>query len=298
MRLEKNELLVLRAIIEQGGFNRAAEHLHVSQSAISQSLANLEAKLDMVLVQRGKKPKLTEGGKRLFDLACETLRAEDLALRDLDHIRQGRPSVLSLALNSTFNRYYAPTLLSQFVKQRPNSRLQVQELPSRSIIYAVLSGDNELGMGPFQKHMHAFDTIPLFEDTRYLVISPSHPLAKEVLSGDESASRQIPLIASYLDDPDQRPAMERIRDQFAPPWQISSLSLRLELIAQGMGVGYINGKTLREEPLCKDLKVIEGLPYASIERSVGLYYQKGRLLSEAAKTYIELCQQHWQGLKP
>lgn len=126
------------------------------------------------------------------------------------------------------------------------------------------------------------------------MVSPRHPLAERVLSGDESATRQIPLIAAYLDELDQRPAMERIRDQFAAPWQISSLRLRLELIASGLGVGYINGKTLREEPLCASLQVIDVLPYASIERTVGIYYQKGRLLSPAAKAYIEICRDHWQ----
>ena len=47
-------------MIEEGGFKRAADSLHISQSAVSQAVAGLEAKLDTPLVQRGKELKLTE----------------------------------------------------------------------------------------------------------------------------------------------------------------------------------------------------------------------------------------------
>ena len=45
MRLENSELRAFRAVIEEGGFKRAAAALHISQSAVSQAVAGLEAKL-------------------------------------------------------------------------------------------------------------------------------------------------------------------------------------------------------------------------------------------------------------
>ena len=46
MRIENNELRIFQAVIEANGFNKAAERLHISQSAVSQSISNLESKLD------------------------------------------------------------------------------------------------------------------------------------------------------------------------------------------------------------------------------------------------------------
>ena len=63
MRLENSELRAFRAVIEEGGFKRAADARHISQSAVSQAVAGLESKLGMTLVQRGKELLLTDVGK-------------------------------------------------------------------------------------------------------------------------------------------------------------------------------------------------------------------------------------------
>ena len=76
MRLENSELRAFRAVIEEGGFKRAAESLHISQSAVSQAVAGLEFKLEAPLVQRGKELRLTDVGKRLFEHAVDVLRDE------------------------------------------------------------------------------------------------------------------------------------------------------------------------------------------------------------------------------
>ncbi len=47
MRFENSELRAFRAVIEEGGFRRAAEALHISQSAVSQAVAGLESKLGL-----------------------------------------------------------------------------------------------------------------------------------------------------------------------------------------------------------------------------------------------------------
>ena len=65
MQIERNEIRVFAAVVEEGGFSRAAERLHVSQSAVSQAVANLEHKLDTRLLLRRGQPRLTEAGKPL-----------------------------------------------------------------------------------------------------------------------------------------------------------------------------------------------------------------------------------------
>jgi DNA-binding transcriptional LysR family regulator len=67
MRIENNELRIFQAVIEANGFNKAAERLHISQSAVSQSISNLESKLDLPLIKRGKSLALTRAGKRLLE---------------------------------------------------------------------------------------------------------------------------------------------------------------------------------------------------------------------------------------
>jgi DNA-binding transcriptional LysR family regulator len=186
MRLENSELRAFRAVIEEGGFKRAADSLHISQSAVSQAVAGLESKLEVTLLNRGKELVLTDAGRRLFE--------------------------------------------------------------------------------------HAVD----------------------VLRGDAGALKLTPLIASALDNPELRPSIQRLRDQFSTVWEVSSLSLRIHMVAQGMGVTFLDRKVLREHPSCRDFRIMDDLSFGTIDKEVGLYYRSGRILSDSARDFMGLCQQYWE----
>ncbi len=294
MRLENSELRAFRAVIEEGGFKRAALALHISQSAVSQAVASLESKLEMTLVERGKALRLTAAGRRLFDHAVEVLRDEEQTLEDIARLRKGGAGSLNIALSASINRFYAPELISAYYQQHPGTHMKIAEMPSRSIIYAVLSGNAELGMGPFQKQMPAFDRIPLYDDSRHLVVSPLHPHYDRMMEGEANALKETPLIASALDNPDMRPSIQRLRDQFSTVWEVSSLSLRIHMVAQGMGVTFIDGRLLREHPQCRDFTIMDDVSFGRIEKQVGLYYRSGKKLSGSARDFIALCEAFWR----
>jgi DNA-binding transcriptional LysR family regulator len=293
MRLENTELRTFRTVVETNGFNRAAELLHVSQSAVSQTIANLEAKLDVVLLQRGKQLVLTEAGRRLLDYANEVLNEEQVVLEDIQRLKEGKRQTLNLAINSTINRFYAPQLLSQFSRSQSATQIKVTELPSRNLIYTILSGKADLAIGPFQKRMDAFTTIPLFKENRHLVVSPKHPDYASISKGNNRSLKATVLITSFLDTPEMRPSMQRLRDRFQAVWEVSSMSLRIHLVDQGLGAAFIDSKLLDEHPVCRDFAPIKGLPFSTIEREVGVYYKAGKTLNPCTLQFIELCHEFW-----
>jgi len=292
MRLETRELRILAAIVESGGFKRAAAELNISQSAVSQALANLEHKLDQRLLQRSPF-RLTDAGKRLLTYAQHQAREEAQLLGDLRDIRRGHTARLSLAVNSAINRYHAPELLLKFCALNPYARLGIQELPSRQVIQAVVAGTVELGMGPFQTHMPAVECVPLYDEVRSLVIADHY--AEAAGMGDEplEALSQMALLASYLEDIDGRPSGGRLRDFFRAVWEVRPIGLRLELLAAGHAVGYVGDQILAQEPLCGHLVEVAGLPFSRIPRGVGLFYRKDAVLSAGARQFITLCREKW-----
>jgi DNA-binding transcriptional LysR family regulator len=293
MRLENSELRAFRAVVEEGGFKRAAQSLHISQSAVSQAVAGLESKLEAPLIQRGKELRLSDIGKRLFEHAVDVLREEQQVLEDIAHLKQGNAETLSLALSASINRFHAPQLISAYYRENPQTRMKISELPGRSIISEVLSGNVELGLGPFQKQMSAFTTIPLYSDSRHLVVSPRHAHYPQMVQGDARALKLTPLITSALDNPDMRPSIARLRDQFSTVWEVNSLSLRIHMVEQGMGVTFIDRKLLQEHPSCADFHIMDDISFGSIAKQVGLYYRAGRHLSISAKNFIALCERFW-----
>ncbi|MFT4614805.1 MAG: DNA-binding transcriptional LysR family regulator [Bacteroidia bacterium] len=293
MRLENSELRAFHALIEEGGFKRAAGALHISQSAVSQAVAGLEDKLGIMLVQRGKELRLTDVGRRVFAHAADVLQGEQRTLEDVAQLKQGRTETLSIALSASINRFYAPELISAYYRQSPDTRLMIVEMPARSIISAVLSGNVELGFGPFQKDMAAFETQPLYSESRHLVVSPGHTLYAQLIEGNERALQRTPLIASALDNPDMRPSIARLRDQFSSVWEVSSLRLRIHMVDQGMGVTFIDGRTMEEHPTCRTFKIMSDISFGRIDKEVGIYYRTGRELSASAVNFIALCRAHW-----
>ena len=204
MRLENQELRVLASVVENNGFKNAADKLNISQSAVSQAIASLERKLEQrILVRSPLRP--TEAGVRVLTYAQHQAREEELLIADLGDIRRGQLAKLSLAVNSTINRYHAAALVREYCRHNPYARLQVEELPSRQVIQAVVAGSVELGMGPFQTHMPAVECLPLFDELRMLVVSRHHPRAQELLRRPQQVLSELPLLASYLDEPGDRP---------------------------------------------------------------------------------------------
>ena len=291
LQIERHEIRVFDAIVNHGGFSRAAERLNVSQSAVSQAIANLEHKLGTLLLVRGRTPELTEAGRRLYNYSRLLHTEEHQVLADIEQIRTGALSTLSLATNSMVNRYFSKTLLLTFCDQNPLTRLKLDVIPSKEIIYGVDEGRWELGFGPFQSDMPGhFNTKPYFNETRVLCVHRAHPLYARLMTEPEQALEQTTLLTSYLDDVTKRPDTGRLRSRFSAVWEVSNLDMRLALAAAGKGVTYLSDRLLADT---EDMQAIPGLAAASIPRQVGVYYRKHEPLSTGAKLFLSLCDRHF-----
>jgi LysR family transcriptional regulator, hydrogen peroxide-inducible genes activator len=287
MQIERNELRCFHAVIEAGGFSRAAERLDLSQSAVSQTIANLEHRLGTTLLRRGNPPQPTEAGIRLLRFAETTLNEERETLTDIGNIKSGALSTLSLALSPAANSRVGVVLLKEFCERNPLTRLKVVVAPSREIVHGV----GELGFGPFHHNMPAhFALHPCFSETRRLMIARDHP-ARPALARDPAGTmRELPLLTSYLDETTRRSSGERLRDAFGSVWEVSHMELRLALVADGKGVSYVSN-LLTAFP--EELVPVEGLPYSNIDRQVGAYCLKHQPMSQAGFRFLALCHERW-----
>jgi DNA-binding transcriptional LysR family regulator len=291
MQIERNEIRCFHAVIEAGGFSRAAERLEISQSAVSQAIANLEHRLGAVLLRRGTPPQLTEAGIRLLRFAETVLNEERETLADIAQIKSGALSTLSLALSPASNSRFGVSLLKEFSERNPLTRLKVVVAPSREIVYGVSDGRWELGFGPLQHTMPEYFAFhPFLSETRRLMIGRDHPQRPALARDALGTLRSLPLVTSYLDDIARRPGGDRLRNAFASVWEVSHMELRLALVAEGKGVTYVSDLVAN---LPSELVPIEGLPFSSVERQVGVYYLRHQSLSQAGLRFLALCRERW-----
>ena len=64
--LDSRQLAALAAVVEEGGFDRAARRLHVTQSAVSQRIKQLEEQLGQTLVLRTSPIRATPAGQQVL----------------------------------------------------------------------------------------------------------------------------------------------------------------------------------------------------------------------------------------
>jgi len=291
MSIERHEMRCFQAVFAAGGFSRAAERLDLSQSAVSQAIANLEHRLGATLLQRGTPPQLTEAGLRLMRFVEASLNEERETLADIARIKSGELSTLSLAIAPSANAYVGVALLKEFSERNPLARLKVVVAPSREIVYGVSEGRWELGFGPFPHNLPAqFAQHACFGETRRLMIANNHPSRASLVRDAAGTLRKLPLLTSFLDDSARRPSGERLRDAFGSVWEVSHMELRLALVADGKGVTYVSDLV---RPAPAQLEHIAGLAFSSIERQIGAYYLKHQPLSQAGTRFLALCRERW-----
>lgn len=285
--MEVHELEVLAAVVETGGFSRAARRLAQTQSAVSQTIARMERRIGTQLLVRSSPPRPTPAGQRVLDFAQGLFDDIQLLERDLADIQAPSRGRLRLGASQMVTQLHLERLLRGFAAQHESVSFDIASVPSRELVLMVREDRCELGFGPFQQQMHGFVCEPFYRQRMRLVVGKKHAAFAALRRGDETALKRAVLITAYLDPVENRPNPRRLRYRFAGVWQIASLELRTSLIARGLGVGYLPEQLLRKHPKREELASLSKLELGSIEREVGLYYARSRKLSAMAQSFVD-----------
>jgi len=113
--METRYLNTLIAAVETGTFSKAAELLHITQSAVSQRIKFLEEHFGQQLLDRsGQRLALTTAGQMVFNKARDILEKEKELLTCLQD--SAAQKHLSLCCTPTFGMAYLPQVLSNFIR--------------------------------------------------------------------------------------------------------------------------------------------------------------------------------------
>jgi LysR family carnitine catabolism transcriptional activator len=118
--LDVRRLSLFLAVVDHGGFTRAAQAVHISQPALSQAIAELEAELRGPLFRRlGQKVTLTDAGTALVGPARAVMREIDAARQVTAEVNQLSRGRLDLSALPTLSTDPLPALLGAFRRAHP-----------------------------------------------------------------------------------------------------------------------------------------------------------------------------------
>jgi LysR family transcriptional regulator, regulator for metE and metH len=178
MDLEVRHLQLVAAVADVGSLTKAGDRLHLTQSALSHQLRDIEARLGAALFLRlGKRLVLTPAGERLLESArdvLERLRQTEDAIRRLGHERAG---VLRITTECTTCYHWLPPLLSRYRRRFPGIEVRIDVEATTRPIQRLLDGAIDLALVSSTVRDRRLSVRPVFTDQVVVIVSPQHHLA-------------------------------------------------------------------------------------------------------------------------
>ncbi len=127
--MELRHLRYFTAVVEWKGYREASRRLHVSQPAISRTIADLEDELGLKLFARTKRAaELTQEGEIFYPEAVQALARTEAAIQTAKRAANGEIGNLSIGFLGSATSAFLPELVRVFKAQHPGVRLSLQEL--------------------------------------------------------------------------------------------------------------------------------------------------------------------------
>ncbi|MBT2448611.1 LysR family transcriptional regulator [Streptomyces sp. ISL-43] len=160
--MDFRQLTYFLAIVDQGGFNRAAAALYVSQPSLSQSIQALERDVGSSLFHRiGRRVVLTEAGSALVPRAREALHALELARASVGAVRELRGGRLEIAAMASLTVEPLSTMIQRFTERYPEVSLSLRVALTRAdAVEMVRTGGCELGLLTTSSPLQGRDVVP------------------------------------------------------------------------------------------------------------------------------------------
>jgi len=179
MKIDFAGIQAFVSVAELGGFRRAADELHVTQTALTRRVQHLEAYLGMRLLDRTTRTvALTAVGREFLPRARAIVTETNSAVLDLKEMSQHARGTFTLACVSTMSSRLLPMLMRTYADLHPGNRIRLLDMTSNDVREAVLQRKAEVGIAIHGVAHAQLSERYLFDDALALYCSESHPLAK------------------------------------------------------------------------------------------------------------------------
>ncbi|MDF1871935.1 LysR family transcriptional regulator [Vannielia sp.] len=249
MHIEFRHLRSVRAIHQAGGLAKAADILHITQSALSHQIKGLEDQVGVELFVRRSKPmKLSAAGQRLLKLAERILPEIEALEADFTALKSGKTGRLHIAIECHACFEWLFPVLETFRKAWPDVDVDIRPGLAFGALTALQREEVDLVISSDPEALDGVTFMPLFDYEPTFVAAATHPLAQKAWIAPEDF-RDETLITYPVE-----PARLDVFSQFLTPAKVQPRHVRqseltaviLLLVASGRGVSVLPDWVLRE----------------------------------------------------
>lgn len=289
MNLTLRQLRAFLAVAELGRFKLAAERLHLTQSAISVLVKELEIQLGQQLFDRHtRKVSLTTVGAEFLPIVKKVLADLEMGIEnihDLSALRRGQVSVGSaIVLSATM----LPQVVASFKKEYPQLTVKLLDVAEEELRPLLIRGDVELCVGTSVDEEDEIQETPLISDRLMFFCREDHRFAKrKKIRWKELGEEKM---VSFLKDNPLRELVDRALYASSVPvsrsYNVRFSTTVLSMVAEGLGVAILpeNSRDLTARGGIVAVDLIDPV----VTRDISVLSHRHRALSPSAQHFKDL----------
>jgi DNA-binding transcriptional LysR family regulator len=247
-------------VAQTGSLTRAAERSHMTLSALSKRIAELERTVDCALfVRLPRGLELTPAGHELVVHARAVLDLVSRMADDMSDFAIGVRGHVRVWANTSSIIQFLPGDLARFVQEQPLIHISLEEKLSSGIVAALASGEADLGIFADNVPSEHIEKFPYRQDRLVVLVPPNHPLAApaavsflDTLAYDFVGLNQGSSLLQRMTD-----AATVLEKVLRLRIQVSSFDGICRMIEAGLGIGILPQGAVRAENFGAGLRAVQ-----------------------------------------
>jgi DNA-binding transcriptional LysR family regulator len=271
-------------------FSKTAEKHLLSQSAISQQLAQLELTHNCQLLDREKRPlELTPAGQSFYQAAKDILDRYQQLKTELNALKSSTGSRINVAAIFSIGMHTLPGYVKKFLVSYPDANVRIEYMSNAKIYELVLTGEIDIGLVAVPKRDKRLDVYDFESEPLVLACSPKHPLSYE--SQVDIHRLQFEKFIAFEKDTPTRAWIDGILDRYnvvvRPVMEFDNIETIKRAVEINAGVSIVPQTAILQEVSSGTIKAMS-FSNENFVRPTGIIIRKGKILGQAGRYLIEL----------
>ena len=297
MNITLRHLQIFESVAQTQSYTRAAEHLHMTQPAVSMQMKQLEEMVGLDLFERqGKKIVITKTGEKLRKHGKKIIDRFDVMHGSISKLQKGQHEKIKISAATTAN-HFVTHMMAEFSRQHQDINITLDITNRETLVTQLQNYDPDfviMGEPPSKLDL---DSQLIMENPLVVIASPQHPLVKQYKEAQKYKSKDVPMY-EVIKEPfvvreegsGTKAAIRRHFKKhgltFRSSYELSSNESIKHAVVAGLGLGIVALHTIKLELEAGKLEIldVENFP---LERHWHLVSRKGRKLSPAAVEFQE-----------
>ncbi|RML43628.1 LysR family transcriptional regulator [Pseudomonas syringae pv. ribicola] len=293
-RLNLNHLHTFSLVIAHGSFSAAAEHLHLTQPAVSLQVRQLETRLNLKLIERvGKRLKPTSAGNTLLEHIARIDAVVEDALLELSSHASGVAGQVAIGTGATACIHLLPPMLQALRRRFPELDVRVSTGNTDSILKAVEENRLDLALVTLPAGGRSLYIKPLLEDAFVAIFANSQqPMPVDMTPEHLS---ELPLVVFEAGSSTRLLINEWFLQaglRIKPVMELGSIEAIKEMVAAGLGYSIVPRMAVAAPHHRRGLYVQALTP--GLSRTLGIALRQDKPLNNALRQVLDALQ-HLKG---